>query len=191
MSLSADADGAGIARAFGVNARQQALAEGNLRSVLKPMLGHGDFLLNVSVEVSSTALIELCREFGPLYLDTCVEPWSGAYIDGRSAPAARTNYALREAVLALRRRGSDDAEVPTAVLMHGANPGLVSHFVKQALLEVAAATGASIPPPQDREGGARLARDLGVRVIHIAERDTQTGSHRKAIGEFVNTWSVH
>jgi homospermidine synthase len=77
------------------------------------------------------------------------------------------------------------------VLTHGANPGLVSHFVKQALLDVAAATGVSTLPPRDREGWARLARDLGVRVIHIAERDTQAGSRRKALDEFVNTWSVH
>jgi homospermidine synthase len=187
--LSADADGAAIARAFGVNARLQVLTEGNLRSVLQPLLARDDCLLNVSVEVSSVALIELCRECGALYLDTCIEPWSGAYIDALRVPAARTNYALREAALALR--GSDDAEAPTAVLTHGANPGLVSHFVKQALLDVAAATGAAAPPPRDREGWARLARDLGVRVIHIAERDTQTGSRRKALGEFVNTWSVH
>lgn len=87
-------------------------------------------------------------------------------------------------------RGRGDDEAPTAVLTHGANPGLVSHFLKQALLDVAAATGAGTPPPPDREGWTRLARDLGVRVIHVAERDTQTGSRRKALGEFVNTWSV-
>ena len=173
-----------------MNARLQPLTVGNLRSVLQPMLGRGDFLLNVSVEVSSAALIGLCRDCGALYLDTCIEPWSGAHIDGRSAPAARTNCALREAVLALRGRGSDDGEAPTAVLTHGANPGLVSHFVEQALLDVAAATGAAATQPQGREGWARLAQDLGVRVIHIVERDTQTGSRRKALGEFVNTWSV-
>jgi homospermidine synthase len=187
--ISADTDGADIARAYGVNARLHVLTEDNLRSVLQPLLARGDFLLNVSVDVSSVALIELCRERGALYLDTCIEPWSGAYIDGRSVPAARTNYALREAALALR--GSADAEAPTALLTHGANPGLVSHFVKQALLDVAAATGTSAAMPRDREGWARLACDLGVRVIHIAERDTQFGSRRKAPGEFVNTWSVH
>jgi homospermidine synthase len=29
-----------------------------------------------------------------------------------------------------------------------------------------------------------------VKVIHIAERDTQSSSRRKAVGEFVNSWSV-
>ncbi|MBE0549151.1 MAG: homospermidine synthase, partial [Rubrivivax sp.] len=88
---------------------------------------------------------------------------------------------------ALRRpRGG----APTAVLTHGANPGLVSHFVKQALLNVAQDTGVVAEPPATQEGWARLSRDLGVRVIHIAERDTQVSGQRKAAGEFVNTWSV-
>ncbi len=32
--------------------------------------------------------------------------------------------------------------------------------------------------------------NLGVRVIHIAERDTQIANIPKQAGEFVNTWSV-
>ena len=48
----------------------------------------GDFLLNVSVEVSSVALIELCQENGALYLDTCIEPWPGGYTDPTLPPSA-------------------------------------------------------------------------------------------------------
>jgi homospermidine synthase len=76
------------------------------------------------------------------------------------------------------------------VLAHGANPGLVSHLLKQALLDVAAATGVAARVPRAREQWAALAEQLGVRVIHIAERDWQVCARRKAAGEFVNTWSV-
>ena len=82
----------------------------------------------------------------------------------------RSNYALREAALALR--GTSDG-APTAVLTHGANPGLVSHFVKQALLDIATDIGCRTSVPTQREDWARLAQRSGVRVIHIAERDTQ------------------
>jgi homospermidine synthase len=41
-----------------------------------------------------------------------------------------------------------------------------------------------------REGWGALARDLGVKVIHIAERDTQVSTKPKKVGEFVNTWSI-
>jgi homospermidine synthase len=158
-----------------------------LRTLLEPLVGEGDFLVNVSVDVSSIALVQFCQERGALYLDTCIEPWPGGYTD-QSVPAARrTNYALREAALALRD-GSKGG--PTAVLTHGANPGLVSHFVKKALLDIAAATGVTTDEPNSRKGWAALAKKLDVKVIHIAERDTQGSPVRKRVGEFVNTWSV-
>ena len=98
-------------------------------AILTPLLGRGDFLLNVSVEVSSIALIKLCWERGAMYLDTCIEPWPGGYTDPTVPAARRTNYALREEALALR---PGNTRAPTAVVTHGANPGLVSHFAKQA-----------------------------------------------------------
>ena len=114
----------------------------------------GDFLLNLSVDVSSIALIKLAHEKGALYLDTCIEPWPGGYTDPSISPARRTNYALREEALALRQSHKNG---PTAVLTHGANPGLVSHFVKQALLNLAADTGVDAGNPSTREQWAALA----------------------------------
>lgn len=185
--LSADARGAEVAAAHGVAHRVLPLTRDNYRAVLAAHVGHGDFLLNLSVDVSSVALVALCRELGALYLDTCVEPWAGGYTDPSLPPALRSNYALRESALALARPGAGD---PTAVMTHGANPGLVSHFVKQALLNLAADAGGDAAVPTTRAGWAALARGLGVKVIHIAERDTQTADMAKKPGEFVNTWSI-
>ena len=85
----------------------------------------------------------------------------------------------------------DSAEnAPTAVLTHGANPGLVSHLVKQALLNIAKDTGIDAGTPASREQWAQLAQTLGIKVIHIAERDTQVANVPKKMNEFVNTWSV-
>jgi homospermidine synthase len=174
-----------LAHESGTRTLALRITPSNLREVLAPRLAAGDFLLNLSVDVSSTALMGLCRERGALYLDTCIEPWAGGYIDTAVPPAGRTNYALREAALALRGRGG-----PTAVLTHGANPGLVSYLVKQSLLAVARDCGVAVTRPASREDWALLARRLGIRTIHIAERDTQVGRARKMAGEFVNTWSV-
>ena len=185
--VTAENLGAEEARFFGVRFIREAITSENLRHILEPLVGTGDFVLNVSVDVSSIALIKFCSARGALYLDTCIEPWPGGYTD-KSVPAAlRTNYALREAALELRNGA---AYAPTAVLTHGANPGLVSHFVKQAMLNIAADTGVASENPQTRSDWAQLAKTLDVRVIHIAERDTQVSSRRKIPGEFVNTWSV-
>jgi homospermidine synthase len=190
--ITAELRGEEVAAEYGVRFVETALTPENYRQVLDGWLGRGDFLLNVSVDVSSVALIALCQEKGALYLDTCIEPWPGGYTDPNLPPSARSNYALRESALALRRPGH---EMPTAAITHGANPGLVSHFVKQGLLDIArdadpAAAAPAAEIPASRAAWAALAERLGVKVIHIAERDTQVARVPKEPGEFVNTWSI-
>ena len=185
--ITAEPRGHDVAAQYGIRFVETALTRGNYRTLLEPQLGDGDFLLNVSVDVSSVALIELCQERGALYLDTCIEPWPGGYTDPSLPPSARSNYALRESALALRTRYRHG---PTAVLTHGANPGLVSHFVKQALIDLDQGAGVTGRVPTTRADWASLAAALGIKVIHIAERDTQVSAKPKEPGEFVNTWSI-
>jgi homospermidine synthase len=185
--VTAEDKGNEEAAKFGVKFVKERLTRENYRRVLNPLLGRGDFLINVSVEVSSIALIKLCWEKGAMYIDTCIEPWPGGYTDPTVPVARRTNYALREEALALR---AGNERAPTAVLTHGANPGLVSHFVKQALLNIAQDTKVEAGNPASRAEWGELARRLGVKVIHVAERDTQVSSKPKQAGEFVNTWSI-
>jgi homospermidine synthase len=185
--LTADERGTKVAAEYGVRHEVIPLRRDNYRAVLAERIGAGDFLVNLSVEVASVALMEYCQTVGALYLDTCIEPWAGGYTDPTLSPSGRSNYALRQSALALSARYPQG---PTAVIGHGANPGLVSHLVKKALLAMASDTGLGDTVPEDREGWARLAHALGIRVIHIAERDTQEPRLPKQPGEFVNTWSV-
>lgn len=193
--FTASEEGAGIAREYRVAFKCLPLTQENHVAILEPWLGEGDFLLNLSVDVASAALIALCRRRGALYLDTCIEPWAGGYMDASQPSSLRSNYALREEVLELRRRSPGG---PTAIITQGANPGMASMFVKQALLNLANDNGISVTArvaARVAHGSsgidwAELARKLGIRVIHIAERDTQLSLQRKKPGEFVNTWSV-
>jgi homospermidine synthase len=171
------------ARAKGVGYQSVRLTPENHERQLEALLSPGDFLINLSVDVSSAAVLKWCQDHDVFYIDASSEPWPGA--DDRSRPAAdRTNYAQRELVLGLRRGAEQCA---TALITLGANPGLVSFFVKQALLDLA---GHSVAVPQSRRDWALLAQRLGVRVIHIAERDTQVDPSRRGTDEFVNTWST-
>ena len=183
--VTGDEKGRKVAAEHGVAFHDTPLTPANYRALLEPRLGRGDLLINCSTDVSSIALITLCQECGAAYIDTCIEPWAGGYTDASTTPAMRTNYALREKALALKHPGA-----PTAVITHGANPGMVSHLVKEALLHIARDCGRPAGAPKDRAGWARLARDLNIRTIHIAERDSQVAAPRKSPGEFVNTWSV-
>jgi len=179
-----------LAEKHGLRFETVALTPENYRDVLTPLLTEGGgqgFCVNLSVDTSSRAILELCRELGALYIDTVAEPWPGFYFDAQLSQAERTNYALRSRILDARAQKPGG---PTAVSCCGANPGMVSWFVKQALLNIAQDTGLERPEPQSRAEWAALMKDLGVKGVHIAERDTQRAKNPKPRGVFVNTWSV-
>ncbi|MCX7350553.1 MAG: saccharopine dehydrogenase NADP-binding domain-containing protein, partial [Alphaproteobacteria bacterium] len=132
-------------------------------------------------------IMRLARETHALYLDTVIEPWPGFYYNTKLPQGERTNYAMREHMLALKKALGPG---PTAVSCCGANPGMVSWFVKQALMDIAKATKTKVAEPTTREGWARLMKKLGVKGIHVSERDTQRTRQAKPFGTFVNTWSV-
>ena len=185
--VAADSAGAAVAKEYGIAFDEIELTRDNYLDVLTPRLDRGDFLLNLSVEVSSADLIEFCHKRGVLYLDTCTEPWPGHYTNPDLTPSQRSNYASREDMLTLRRRLGTG---PTAVITHGCNPGWVSHVTKQALLDVARDRGIATTAPTTRDGWAALSRKLGVKAIQISERDAQVSTTPRRLGEFVNTWSI-
>ena len=179
-----------VLQKLGVRTLRAALTPANYIELLTPLLVQGGrraFCVNLSVDTSSVEILSLCRRLGCLYIDTVVEPWPGFYDDATAPLAARTNYALRRSLLAERRANPGG---PTAVSACGANPGMVSWFVKQALLDVAERTGVACERPVTRQEWARLMQACGVKGVHIAERDTQRARSPKDIGTFVNTWSV-
>ena len=79
--VTGDNRGRTIAEKEGIDFHVEPLNPQNYHKVLEPLLGEGGFLLNLSVDVSSVHLIRFCQDRGTLYLDTCVEPWTGGYID--------------------------------------------------------------------------------------------------------------
>lgn len=161
-------------------------------------------IVNCSVDISSVDVAEYANKNNLLYLDTVVEPWKGYYWDKSMTTAQRSNYALREQMLALKRRVGGKGS--TCVSCVGANPGMVSWFAKEALLQLAKDTNVPLLSPNSsgngsngtqkktkpttREEWANLMMRLGVKGVHIAERDTQRAKLRKPIDSFWNTWSV-
>ena len=182
----------------GVHYRQFEITRENLETTLESLLSDGDLLIDLAWNIGLTEILDWCRDHQVRYLNTSVEVWS-PYDDPASAsPQERTLYWRH---MALRRQieswGSNNG--PSAVVEHGANPGLVSHFTKLALSEIADAVlrdgllserHEEIREAVEAQRFNVLAQLLEVKSIHIAERDTQITDRPKEVGEFVNTWSV-
>ncbi|HEX8828356.1 MAG TPA: saccharopine dehydrogenase C-terminal domain-containing protein [Xanthobacteraceae bacterium] len=167
-----------------------ALTPENFRDVLTPLFTSGPgrgMMVNLSVDTSSVDLMDFCKDIDAFYIDTVVEPWPGLYFDAKRSISERSNYALREGLLDLRRRRPGGV---TAVSCCGANPGMVSWMVKQALVDIAKDLKLDVAVPSTREEWGRLMQRVGVKGIHIAERDTQRANTPKPREKFINTWSV-
>lgn len=184
--------------AAGVQYEQDRVTQENLDEFLGARVGAGDLLLDLAWNIDNPTILQWCRDHGVRYLNTSVEVWDPYDHMQAVHPLDRTLYVRHmELRRMMARWGSNDG--PTAVVEHGANPGLVSHFTKQALTEIATrilvdgragARRAGLELALAEQRFNELAMLTGTKVIHIAERDTQITDVPKRTNEFVNTWSV-
>jgi len=173
---------------------QDQITKENLDAQLSKYLAAGDFLLDLAWNIDANTILQWCHDRGVMYLNTSIEEWD-PYAGGTNRhPLERTLYYRHMRMREMKAKWTKTGA--TAIVEHGANPGLVSHLVKKALVDIAgrslkdgsAATG--VESALESETYNELARLLGVKVIHISERDTQVTNKPKQWGEFVNTWSV-
>jgi homospermidine synthase len=170
----------------------------NMPTVLSKYVGNGDLIIDLAVDIDCVAILAWCHENQVLYCNTSVEVWN-PYVSGDEAsPLKSTLYERHMAIRALIKSWSNPKKI-TAVIDHGANPGLVSHFTKIALEDIARKIIQEKPndPRIDllqeylrNKNYPKLAQTVGVKVIHISERDTQITRQPKEVNEFVNTWSI-
>ncbi|MDR3673673.1 MAG: saccharopine dehydrogenase C-terminal domain-containing protein [Holophaga sp.] len=183
--------------AQGVTFIQDRITPENLGSVLGRQLGAGDLLVDLAWNIDCCELLQWCHDHGVLYVNTSVELWNPYAVQAKR-PTELTLYwrhmNIRRMTAGWKTPG------PTAVLEHGANPGLISHWTKQGLVDIARklqadrrAVGAEAEELERliaAQSFNHLAMKLGVKVIHCSERDTQISSQPKQVDEFVNTWSI-
>jgi homospermidine synthase len=184
--------------ALGVRYEQDRLTPENLDAFLSARASDGDLLLDLAWNIDNPTILQWCRDHGVRYLNTSVELWDPYDRLVDTPPLDRTLY-VRHMQLRRMMAGWPDNKGATAVLEHGANPGLVSHWVKQALREIATrmlTDGLAGANHSDLEAAlaagdhARLGMLTGTKIVQVAERDTQITDVPKRPGEFVNTWSV-
>src|ERR1051325_821847 len=170
----------------------------NMDKMLAKYLSAGDLLIDLAWNIDCCEILQWCHDHGVLYINTSVEVWDPYEGAANKHPTERTLYWRHMNVRRMIAKWPEKS--PTAVLEHGANPGLISHFTKQGLLDIGArslkdrkfkgAAAKTIERLMADQTWNELAWKLGVKVIHCSERDTQISNQPKRVDEFVNTWSV-
>ena len=185
--------------AAGASYVQERITPENLNTLLGQYVGPGDLLIDLAWNIDCNTITQWCHDHHVLYINTSVELWDPYEDAAATPPVDRTLYVRHMALRQLKQSWNEPG--PTAVMEHGANPGLVSHWTKVALEDLSQAMlQQGLPADPVRKAGleraladgnhARLAMYSGTKVIHISERDTQISDKPKEVDEFVNTWSV-
>lgn len=173
---------------------QDQITRDNLDAQLSKYLEAGDFLLDLAWNIDANTILQWCHDHGVLYLNTSVEEWDPYEGGSNKHPLERTLYYRHMRMRDMKSKWTKTGA--TAIVEHGANPGLVSHLVKKSLVDIATRAlkegkvSSDVEAALVDENYQSLAHALNVKVIHISERDTQVTNKPKQWGEFVNTWSV-
>ena len=182
----------------GVSYDVEKITPENYPVLLKKYVGPGDLIIDLAWNIETISMLEWCRENGVLYINTSVEEWDPYKDTVRKDPTRYTLYFRQMQIMEMIKKWGDNVG-PTAIVDHGANPGLVSHFTKYALIDIAKKIIKEKPNDKRRAAleKAISAKDFpmlgmltGTKVIHISERDTQVTDKPKEVNEFVNTWSI-
>ena len=184
--------------AKGVHWVRDRVTRKNMGKLLGSYVGAGDVIIDLAWNIDACEILDWCHKKGVLYVNTSTELWDPYAAGEKQHPTEKTLYWRHMNVRRLMAKWKTKG--PTAVLEHGANPGLISHFTKQGLLDIAAASLADkkfkprkaelIAELAQTQAWNHLAHQLGVKVIHCSERDTQISDKPKQVDEFVNTWSI-
>lgn len=180
----------------GIDTTHIKITKKNFKKQILDKIGRGDILVDLSYYVSTCELIELCNEKEILFMNTAVEYWKDEINLIGHDPRTETLYErqtkMAETFKKLKKK-------TTAILTHGANPGWVSHFVKEALIDMVVYLAKKGKLSKNKiekyqewienDDFPSLAKDLDVQVIHISERDSQICSTPKPPNVFRNTWS--
>ena len=154
--------------------------------MLDPVVGRGDFLLNVSVDVSSLALIRVLGQGRHV---------SGYLHRALAGRLRRPDHSGGQAHQLCAARGSTR---PAQARQLRSRPPCSRTAPIPASCRTSSSRRSSTSPgiwinagnPDNREDWAAARATAGVKAIHIAERDTQVSTIPKDRTNSVNTWSV-
>ena len=179
----------------GLQFNKKKVSPKNLKEILSEHLSPGGLLIHLAWNIDCCEIVQWCHDNDVLYVNTSVEAWDPDSEKFTATPYEKTLYFRQMKLMELTR---DWKDATTCVVDHGANPGLISHFAKKGLVDIAERmiTDKIAPDPARtraliKNGDyATLSMETGIRVIHCSEHDTQISRSPKKMDEFVGTWCI-
>ena len=181
----------------GVKYYREKLDPINLSKILSTHVSSGGMIIDLACNIDSIDMVRWAHDNRVLYINASVEEWD-PYSEIYSKTCLQKSFYHRYVTI-LESCSRWNNRV-TAILDHGANPGLISHLTKRGILDIGYKAlkerkfgkkrARLIEQLLESEDFPRLAMRLGIKVIHCSERDTQVVNKPKAPDEFAGMWSI-
>jgi len=182
----------------GVQFVRNRITPENMGKELAKYTDNGGLIIDLAWNIGANDIIGWCHDNNILYINTSVEVWDSLEGIHKDSPFEKSLYWRQMKLREMIKDWPKDST--SAVVDHGANPGLISHFAKQGLIDIAnkmiAGGKVTVKYKEELEELIKsrrfnlLAQKLKVKVIHCSERDTQITNRPKEVDEFVGTWSI-
>ena len=158
----------------------------NYKEIFSKYLKEGDLLIDFADSVGTKDFVEWCANRNVMYLNTGETDWPDHW------------YSIfeehdKKAILMDSYKNQKDKNKYPIVLQHGNNPGLVSHFVKAGLdyiVETQFKKDKNLKHLSKEGKYNELAKNLGVKMIHINDIDLQEVKDDFKEDCLINPWCI-
>ena len=178
----------------------------NINMLLNKYVEHNDIVIDVSYNIAFQPILEHCFTISAMYINTSMEPFPAEnehILEKESYP--RTLHYLHNVANNIESRFLKyNKSLPTVVVTHGMNPGLITHFVRLGLdkitklilsltkkYKVKSVQLSMLKSAYKKSNYALISYLLGLETIHCSERDTQVSTILRKSNEFMNTWGPY
>jgi homospermidine synthase len=165
-----------------INFIYEKLSKKNLEKIIINDLkfGQNDIIIECAYEINTNFIFGLCSNHGISYINSAVDVWS---TDEALNEKDFTFYSRFKSIEA--QNSNIQNKKNNFIISLGANPGNVNIWTLYGLEKIN-----NIKNKYQFKSYSELAYKMGLRTIHISERDSQITSIPKKQNEYVNTWST-
>ena len=159
---------------------QTKIEQNNYIRIFDKYIKNNAIVVDMSYRIDTFDIIVECQKKTCLYINTAIDEWIHTPI---------SLFNLKKKIY--NRLHEINMNNTTAVINHGMNPGIVSHFLKFLLkLLSKQRNDKSLMNMCDSNQYNHVANKLGLTLVQISERDNQRTLNNSTENLFCNTWSV-
>jgi homospermidine synthase len=159
----------------------------------KLKLSKYDLVIDLTTNTSTYNILKECRMRSLLYINTSIEDDENNLTEENTCPTNSGIFLQHLNLQAIAEKTKDYNNV-TSLIEFGMNPGLISVFVKQGIMNLskmvidAGKADKKMIKAYNEKNHKALAESLDIQVIHCSEIDTQL-PQKIDNNKFINTWS--